>query len=62
MNIKKYRFNLCRFDFPPQAAWFFIASFLLVLFVTTLIFAEEKADEKRLDEVAERGCMLYRLI
>ena len=32
-----------------------IASFLLALFITTPIHAEEKADEKRLDEVAERG-------
>ncbi|MDP1557926.1 MAG: aspartate carbamoyltransferase [Nitrosomonas sp.] len=33
----------------------FIASFLLILFVTTPIYAVEKADERRLDEVAERG-------
>jgi hypothetical protein len=32
-----------------------IASFLLALFIATPIHAEEKADEKRLDEVAERG-------
>ena len=32
-----------------------IASFLLVLFIATPIHAVEKADEKRLDEVAERG-------
>ncbi len=34
---------------------FLIASFLLVLFTATPIHAVEKADEKRLDEVAERG-------
>lgn len=35
---------------------FFTASFLLVLFIASLpIHAVEKADEKRLDEVAERG-------
>lgn len=33
----------------------FIATFLLVSFITTPIYAVEKADEKRLDEVAERG-------
>lgn len=33
----------------------FTASFLLVLLITTPIIAAEKADEKRLDEVAERG-------
>lgn len=34
-----------------------IASFLLALFIAAPIHAEEKADEKRLDEVAERGHM-----
>jgi len=33
----------------------FIASFLLALFIATPIHALEKADEQRLDEVAERG-------
>ena len=33
----------------------FIASFLLALFIATPIHAVEKADEQRLDEVAERG-------
>ncbi len=33
----------------------FIASFLLVLFIASQLHAVEKADEKRLDEVAERG-------
>lgn len=33
----------------------FIASFLLALFIATPIHAIEKADEQRLDEVAERG-------
>lgn len=32
-----------------------IASFLLALFIAAPIHAEEKVDEKRLDEVAERG-------
>ena len=33
----------------------FIASFLLALFIAAPIHAVEKADEQRLDEVAERG-------
>lgn len=33
----------------------FIASFLLALFIAVPIHAVEKADEKRLDEVTERG-------
>jgi hypothetical protein len=33
----------------------FIATFLLASFITAPIYAVEKADEERLDEVAERG-------
>lgn len=52
MSIKKYRFNLCRFDFPLLTAWSFIVSFLLGLFITIPIYAVEKTDEERLNEVA----------